>query len=69
MLFKNSLLSRQLWLLIFAWVIIGLDQFLKNYLITVLVPGQPVPFLGDLVQLNLAFNDSAAFSIGFGALV
>jgi len=66
-LFKNSLLSRQLWLLIFAWVIIGLDQFLKNYLINVLVPGQPVPFLGDLVQLNLAFNDSAAFSIGFGA--
>lgn len=67
MLFKNSLLSRQLWLLIFAWVIIGLDQFLKNFLINILVPGEPVPLLGELVQLNLAYNDSAAFSIGFGA--
>lgn len=32
-----------------------------------LTPGQPVPFIGELVRLNLAFNDSAAFSIGFGA--
>lgn len=46
---------------------VGLDQVVKNYLISILEVGQPVPFIGELVQLNLVFNDSAAFSIGFGA--
>lgn len=32
-----------------------------------LTPGKPVELFGSLVKLNLAFNDSAAFSIGFGA--
>jgi signal peptidase II len=64
---KNSLLTRQIWLLVCAWVVIGLDQLVKNYLLMTLTPGQPVPFIGELVRLNLAFNDSAAFSIGFGA--
>lgn len=30
-------------------------------------PGRLAPMLGELVQFNLVFNDSAAFSIGFGA--
>lgn len=47
--------------------VVGLDQFLKNFLIENLKPGQPIDFLGSLVKLNLVFNDSAAFSIGFGA--
>jgi signal peptidase II len=47
--------------------VVGLDQVVKNYLISILEVGQPVPFIGELVQLNLVFNDSAAFSIGFGA--
>jgi signal peptidase II len=51
----------------FAWVIIIADQLIKNYLLETLIPGQPVEFLGSLVRLNLTFNDSAAFSIGFGA--
>jgi signal peptidase II len=64
---KNSLPSRQLLLLASALVLIALDQFVKNLLIATLQPGQPVEFIGSLVRLNLAFNDSAAFSIGFGA--
>ncbi|MEN9956088.1 MAG: hypothetical protein RLY34_895 [Actinomycetota bacterium] len=59
--------SRQLLLLASALVLIALDQFVKNLLIATLQPGQPVEFIGSLVRLNLAFNDSAAFSIGFGA--
>lgn len=50
-----------------ALVLIALDQFVKNFLIAVLQPGQPVELIGSIVILNLAFNDSAAFSIGFGA--
>lgn len=50
-----------------AWIVIALDQFVKNILIASLQSGVPVDFLGSLVRLNLVFNDSAAFSIGFGA--
>ena len=50
-----------------SWLIIAADQFVKNYLIATLEPGTPMDFLGSLVRLNLVFNDSAAFSIGFGA--
>lgn len=67
MIKRNSVTSRQLWLLGFAWLIIGLDQGIKNYLISLLTPGEPVDLIGSLVRLNLVFNDSAAFSIGFGA--
>lgn len=67
MTLKNSLPSRQIWLLASALVLIALDQFVKNFLIAILQPGQPVELIGPLVRLNLAFNDSAAFSIGFGA--
>jgi signal peptidase II len=53
--------------LFFAWLVIAADQFVKNYLIATLPPGTPIDFVGSIVQLNLVFNDSAAFSIGFGA--
>lgn len=46
---------------------LSLDQVLKNYLIENLTIGKPIDFIGSLVRLNLVFNDSAAFSIGFGA--
>lgn len=67
MITYNPKLGRISWLLVFAWLVVGLDQVVKNYLISILEVGQPVPFIGELVQLNLVFNDSAAFSIGFGA--
>lgn len=54
-------------MLAFSWLVVAADQFVKNYLIATLEPGTPVDFLGNLVRLNLVFNDSAAFSIGFGA--
>jgi signal peptidase II len=59
--------SRQLWFLGCAWLIVGLDQLIKSFLLETLTPGKPVELFGSLVKLNLAFNDSAAFSIGFGA--
>lgn len=51
----------------FAWLVIIADQLIKNFLLLELTPGSPVDFIGSLVRLNLTFNDSAAFSIGFGA--
>ncbi len=50
-----------------AWLVVAADQLVKNFLIAVLEPGKSVDFLGSLVRLTLVFNDSAAFSIGFGA--
>ena len=64
---SNQLVKRQLWMLVIAWVIIGVDQAIKNIVIDSLTPGVAQPFIGDLVKLNLLFNDSAAFSIGGGA--
>ena len=64
---RNPKISRLIWLLASAWIVIAADQFVKNLLIASLDPGTPVDFLGSIVRLNLVFNDSAAFSIGFGA--
>jgi signal peptidase II len=65
--FRKTQFSRLVWLFACAWGVVGLDQYLKNFLIETLKAGQPIDFLGSLVKLNLVFNDSAAFSIGFGA--
>lgn len=50
-----------------AILVIAVDQTVKAFLLKTLTIGQPVDFIGSLVRLNLALNDSAAFSIGFGA--
>lgn len=60
-------MTRQIWFLSIAWIVIALDQFVKNILTATLQPGTPISFIGDIVRLTLVFNDSAAFSIGFGA--
>lgn len=49
-----------------AAVIVTLDQAVKDLLIQSLTPHRSVPLLGDVVRLYLTFNDSAAFSIGYG---
>lgn len=49
-----------------ASIVILLDQWSKAVALANLQPGELVPFIGHLVQLRLAFNDSAAFSLGFG---
>jgi len=64
---NKQLLIRQLWLFSFAAIVVLSDQLVKNILIENLRPGYPQAFLGEIVKLNLAFNDGAAFSIGSGA--
>lgn len=54
-------------MLVLAAAVVLLDQFSKAAVIQNFKPGVLAPMLGDLVQFNLVFNDSAAFSIGFGA--
>jgi signal peptidase II len=49
-----------------AAVIVLADQALKDLLIQILPVHQSVPFLGDVVRLYLTYNDSAAFSMGYG---
>jgi signal peptidase II len=53
-------------MLAIATVVITLDQTAKALVIANLSPGVSTPFLGDVVRLYLVYNDSAAFSIGFG---
>lgn len=53
--------------LVTAWLVIAIDQLAKFLAIEYLKPGQVVPVLGDLLKLVLVYNDSAAFSLGYGA--
>ena len=46
--------------------IVAVDQWVKDFLIANLEPHHSVPFLGDVVRFYLTYNDSAAFSIGYG---
>lgn len=64
---QKGLLTRQVWFFSFATLVVASDQFIKNLLIESLTPGYAVPFIGEIVKLNLAYNDGAAFSIGSGA--
>lgn len=64
---KKAALVRQVWFLGTAWLVIGVDQFTKHLAIQNLEFAKPVDFLGSIVRLNLLYNDSAAFSLGFGA--
>jgi len=55
------------WLyLVVAVLLISIDQFTKNLAIASLELGQDYPFIGDVLSWRLVYNDSAAFSIGFG---
>jgi signal peptidase II len=42
------------------------DQFSKLWALDNLQPYVGVPFIGEVLKLYLVWNDSAAFSIGFG---
>lgn len=64
---NNSKQGRLLGFLVTAWLLIAIDQLAKFLVIENLKPGVPVSVLGDLLKLVLVYNDSAAFSIGFGA--
>jgi signal peptidase II len=64
---KNPKQVRLFVFLVTAWFVIAIDQLAKFLSIEFLKPGQVVPVLGDLLKLVLVYNDSAAFSLGFGA--
>lgn len=40
------------------------DQVVKQIMVTTLVPGEPVPVIGDWFRWLLLFNPGAAFSMG-----
>ncbi|MFE6733230.1 signal peptidase II [Microbacterium sp. NPDC057650] len=52
---------------ILAAVVLAADQFVKYLTITYLPYGEPVPVLGEFLQLIYVRNPGAAFSIGKGA--
>lgn len=57
--------SRWLYLVI-ALLLITVDQFTKNLAIATLELGVNYPVLGEVLSWRLVYNDSAAFSLGFG---
>lgn len=58
--------GRSALLLVVALIAIAIDQVSKNAALKFLPSHQRVPALGDLLGWYLTFNDSAAFSLGFG---
>ncbi len=49
-----------------ALLLAALDQTIKIWATENLTPYRSQPFIGEFLQLYLAYNDSAAFSIGAG---
>jgi signal peptidase II len=64
---KKQKLAIQTLVIAVSAVVIFLDQLTKTLVIQNFRTGDSVPFIGQVVRINLAYNDSAAFSIGFGA--
>ena len=46
--------------------VLVLDQVTKDLAIATLVPNRSYNLVGTLIRLYLTYNDSAAFSLGFG---
>lgn len=64
---SESSLARRRWLFaLTALITLALDQLTKILAEAFLVEG-PIPIIGDLLRFRLAYNDAAAFSLGFGA--
>lgn len=62
---KESSVGRRVFFLVTALAVIGLDQLTKFLAETYLRDGS-IQVLGDLLRFTLAYNDAAAFSLGFG---
>jgi signal peptidase II len=62
---SKATVSRWLFVAV-ALVLITLDQFTKNLAIASLKLGVNYPVLGEALTWRLVYNDSAAFSLGFG---
>ena len=64
---NKSKASVSRWLFVaLSVVLITLDQFTKNLAIATLTLGIDYPVLGEVLSWRLIYNDSAAFSLGFG---
>ena len=63
---SGTRLSRGLWFTLAALAVLVLDQVSKDLVIANLVPGVSHNLFGGLVRLYLTYNNSAAFSLGFG---
>jgi signal peptidase II len=64
---SESSLARRRWLFaLTALITLALDQLTKISAEAFLVEG-PISIIGDLLRFRLAYNDAAAFSLGFGA--
>jgi signal peptidase II len=64
---SESSLARRRWLFaLTALITLALDQLTKILAEAFLVEG-PISIIGDLLRFRLAYNDAAAFSLGFGA--
>ena len=62
---SKAAVSRWLFVAV-ALVLITADQFTKNLAIATLTLGIDYPVLGEVLSWRLIYNDSAAFSLGFG---
>lgn len=62
---SKAAVSRWLFVSI-AVFLITIDQFTKNLAIATLELGIDYPVLGEVLSWRLIYNDSAAFSLGFG---
>lgn len=62
---SKAAVSRWLFVAV-ALALISVDQFTKNLAIASLKLGVDYPVLGEVLTWRLVYNDSAAFSLGFG---
>ena len=62
---SKAAVSRWLFIVV-ALVLITFDQFTKNLAIATLNLGVDYPVIGEALVWRLVYNDSAAFSLGFG---
>lgn len=59
--------ARRLLFIPIALAVVGLDQATKYWAESELFGQGSLPVIGELLQFRLAYNDSAAFSLGVGA--
>jgi len=62
---SKAAVSRWLFIAV-ALVLLTVDQFTKNFAIATLKLGVDYPVIGEVLAWRLVYNDSAAFSLGFG---
>lgn len=62
---KESSAGRTVFFLVTAGLVVGLDQLTK-VLAEIYLQDGSIQIFGDVLRFTLAYNDAAAFSLGFG---